>query len=214
MRRGGRLARRHLVTEAVQTSAMYFGPAVLKGLLEGLGIPVHYGRLRESCQTDVDGTSIDALEDVACRLGPEAGQVMVPVDHLLRPEAGSLPAILVVRQPGGFTHFVPAGRRHGAVVQVLAPAVGRRWMSCHRLLDEVSVYTQPISVDAWREWAGSDEFLRPMARRFRSLGLGRDAAATVLSSSSCQTRSGSVPSPPSYPAANHDQGFAATQISP
>ena len=41
------------------------GPAALKSLLEGFGIPVSYGRLREACQIDLDGTSIDDLEEVA-----------------------------------------------------------------------------------------------------------------------------------------------------
>jgi len=44
---------------------------------------VGYGRLREACQTDVDGTSIDTLEAIAVQLGLEAEQVMLPVDHLL-----------------------------------------------------------------------------------------------------------------------------------
>ena len=64
--------RRLLVPEVVQTSAMDCGPASLKCLLEGFGIPVSYGRLREACQTDVDGTSIDAMEDIAVELGLEA----------------------------------------------------------------------------------------------------------------------------------------------
>jgi hypothetical protein len=38
-------------------------------------------------QTDVDGTSIDTLEEAAVQLGPDAEQIMVPVDHLLIPEA-------------------------------------------------------------------------------------------------------------------------------
>lgn len=63
--------------EVIQTSAMDCGPAALKCLLEGFGVPVSYGRLREACQTDVDGTSIDALEEVARRLGLEAEQVML-----------------------------------------------------------------------------------------------------------------------------------------
>jgi ATP-binding cassette subfamily B protein len=84
------------------------GPAALKCLLEDFGIPVSYGRLREACQTDVDGTSIDTLEDVAVQLGLEAEQIMVPVDHLLLPEAQSLPALVVVRLPNGNTHFVVA----------------------------------------------------------------------------------------------------------
>lgn len=69
---------RRLVPEVIQTSAMDCGPAVLKSLLEGFGIPVDYGRLREACQTDVDGTSISVLEETAVRLGLVAEQVMLP----------------------------------------------------------------------------------------------------------------------------------------
>ena len=58
-------------------------PASLKCLLEGFYIPVSYGRLREACQTDVDGTSIDTLEEIAGQLGLQAEQVMLPVDHVL-----------------------------------------------------------------------------------------------------------------------------------
>ena len=100
--------RRLLVPEVVQTSAMDCGPAALKCLLEGFGIAVSYGRLREACQTDVDGTSIDTLEEVAVQLGLEAEQVMLPVDHVLLPEAQALPAIAIVRLPSGVTHFVVA----------------------------------------------------------------------------------------------------------
>src|SRR5579864_5718450 len=105
------------------------GPAALKCLLEGMGIRAHYGRLREACQTDVDGTSIDTLEEVAVQLGLDAEQIMVPVDHLLLPEARALPALVVVRLPSGVTHFVVVWRRHGAFVQVMDPGSGRRWMS-------------------------------------------------------------------------------------
>ncbi len=97
--------RRFFVPEVVQTSAMDCGPASLKALLEGFGVPVSYGRLREACQTDVDGTSIDTMEDVALQLGLVAEQIMVPADHLLLSEAQTLPAIVVVRQPNGLTHF-------------------------------------------------------------------------------------------------------------
>src|ERR1051325_10721650 len=101
---------RWLVPEVVQTSAMDCGPAPLKCLLEGFRIPVSYGRLREACQTDVDGTSIDTLEAIAVQLGLEAEQIMVPVDHVLLSEANALPALIVVRLPNGFTHFVVAWR--------------------------------------------------------------------------------------------------------
>jgi ATP-binding cassette subfamily B protein len=176
-RRSGHL--RLVVPEVIQTSEMDCGPAVLKCLLESFGIPVHYGRLREACQTDVDGTSIDVLEEVAGRLGLVAEQVMLPVDHLLLPEAEALPAVLVVRRPNGTTHFVLLWRRHGPFVQVMDPAVGRRWLSGRRLLDEVHRHTQPVPAEAWHAWARSDGMSRPLARRLGDLGLGRSAPGLI-----------------------------------
>ncbi|MCB0095569.1 MAG: hypothetical protein KDE46_07600, partial [Caldilineaceae bacterium] len=75
------------------------GPAALKSLLEGFGISASYGRLREACQTDVDGTSINTLEDVAQRLGLHAQQMMAPADHLLLASAHLLPALVVTVLP-------------------------------------------------------------------------------------------------------------------
>jgi ATP-binding cassette subfamily B protein len=168
--------RRWLVPEVVQTSMMDCGPAVLKCLLEGFGIPIGYGRLREACQTDMDGTSIDVLEEVAKRLGLDAEQVMLPVDHLLLPEVDALPAILIVRQPNGVTHFVLVWRRHGPFVQVMDPGVGRRWLSTKQLLAEAYIHSHRLPAEAWRAWAGSDGLRRPLLHRLRRLGLGRAAA--------------------------------------
>src|SRR5919198_5631373 len=111
--------RRLIVPEVVQTSEMDCGPASLKCLLEGFGIAVSYGRLREACQTDVDGTSIDTMEEVAKLLGLDAEQVMVPPGHLLLSESKSLPAIVIVRLANGLTHFVVAWRALGPFVQVM-----------------------------------------------------------------------------------------------
>src|SRR5687768_953515 len=118
---------RWFAPEVVQTSAMDCGPASLKALLEGFGVSVSYGRLREACQTDVDGTSIDTLEELAVQLGLAAEQVMVPSEHLFLPEAGLLPAIVVVRLPNGFTHFVVVWSVHHGWVQIMDPARGRHW---------------------------------------------------------------------------------------
>ena len=79
------------------------GPAALDSLLDGFGLHVSYDRVREACQTDVDGTSIDTLEQVAVVLGLDAEQVMIPADHLLLDESASLPALVVVRNPIGST---------------------------------------------------------------------------------------------------------------
>jgi ABC-type bacteriocin/lantibiotic exporter with double-glycine peptidase domain len=172
--------RRLLAAEVVQTSAMDCGPAALKCLLEGFGIPVSYGRLREACHTDVDGTCIDTIEETAVQLGLAAEQVMVPVDHLFLPEAAALPAIVVVRLVSGFTHFVVAWRRHGRVVQVMDPATGRRWPTCKRFLDEVYVHTMPIPTAAWRAWAETHEFCGALRRRWAVLGLARPATERAL----------------------------------
>src|SRR5512137_439546 len=122
MSRVSKTASQHwLVPEVVQTSTMDCGPAALKCLLEGFNIPVSYGRLREACQTDVDGTSIDTLEEVALQLGLDVDQQMHPLDHLFSPEASLLPALLVVRLPSGYTHFVVIWAAYGGLVQVMDP---------------------------------------------------------------------------------------------
>jgi ATP-binding cassette subfamily B protein len=155
------------------------GPACLAALVTGFGIPASYGRLREACHTDVDGTSIDALEVVAGQLGLPAEQIMVPADTFLLPEARALPAIVVVRLPNGFTHFVVAWRRHGRWVQVMDPAVGRRWISCERLAGDAYVHAARVPARAWREWAGSADFTTVLARRIGELGMAAQAPGLI-----------------------------------
>ncbi len=169
-----------LVPEVVQTSAMDCGPAALKCLLGGYGVRISYGRLREACQIDLDGTSIDTLEDVAVQLGLDAEQILLPPDHLLLPEARALPAIAVVRLPNGLTHFVVIWRLHGRFVQVMDPAIGRRWPSRRQLLEQLYLHRHVVPAADWREWAGSDEFLEPLSARLARLGVaarGRERAA-------------------------------------
>jgi ATP-binding cassette subfamily B protein len=157
--------------EVIQTSAMDCGPAALKCLLEGFGVPVSYGRLREACQTTVDGTSIDTLETLAQTLGLEAEQIMMPVDHLLLPESEALPAIVVVRLPSGLTHFVVVWRAHGGWVQVMDPGRGRRWVRRDSFLRDVYTHALALPAAAFREWAGGDGFTAPLVRRMSALGI-------------------------------------------
>jgi hypothetical protein len=169
--------RRHLfIPEVVQTSAMDCGPAALTAFLAGHGLSVSYGRLREACQTDVDGTSIDMLETVAVQLGLNAEQILVPVDHLFLPDTAALPALVVMRQPGGALHFVVAWRRHGRVVQVMDPGTGRRWPTCRRFLDDLYVRTQAVPAADWRAWTETDTFLGGLRRRWAALGIARAEA--------------------------------------
>ena len=164
------LGRRWLVPEVVQTSAMDCGPASLKSLLEGFRVPVSYGRLREACQTDVDGTSIDSIELLSNQLGVAAEQVLIPFDHLFLDSAQALPAVVVVRHSDGATHFVVVWRRIAGWVQVMDPAIGRRWLRTSRFLDEVFRHEATVGAGEWREWASSDDFLRPLAERMARLG--------------------------------------------
>jgi ABC-type bacteriocin/lantibiotic exporter with double-glycine peptidase domain len=165
-----RRSRTLLAPEVIQSSGMDCGPAALKCLLEGFGIPVSYGRLREACQTDVDGSSIDTLEEVANALGLEAEQVMVPADHVLRPEASLLPAMLVVRLPSGITHFVVVWRQWGGLVQVMDPGAGRRWVPAKRLLQDIYLHSQSVPASDWREWAGSEDFAGVLRSRLKEAG--------------------------------------------
>jgi ABC-type bacteriocin/lantibiotic exporter with double-glycine peptidase domain len=130
------VTRRYLVPEVVQTSGMDCGPAALTCLLAGFGISASYGRLREACQTDVDGTSINTLEDTARLLGLDVVQLMAPPERVIR----NLPAIVVVTLPGGTLHFVVVWRRHGRLLQIMDPAVGRRWVRADRFLDEIYIH--------------------------------------------------------------------------
>ncbi|HEV7668419.1 MAG TPA: ATP-binding cassette domain-containing protein [Thermoanaerobaculia bacterium] len=175
-----RASRSLLAPEVVQTSEMDCGPAALKSLLEGFGIPVSYGRLREACQIDLDGTSIDTMEEVAVQLGLEAEQVMVPLDHLLLPEARCLPALVVVRQPNGVTHFVVVWRRHGGFLQLMDPATGRRWPTVGRFLDDVHLHRMNVPAAGWREWAGSEEFVGTLKARLGRLGIPPSGIAQAL----------------------------------
>lgn len=173
-------ARSRLAPEVIQTSAMDCGPAALKCLLDGHGLAVSYGRLRELCQTSVDGTSIDDIETVANRLGLIAEQSLIPVDHLLLDGRRTRPAIVVVARPGGATHFVVVWRSDGRRLQVMDPAAGRRGMRIDRFLAEVFRHTVVVPPDQWRHWAGTPGFLDPLRRRMADLGLPRVEAERLI----------------------------------
>jgi ABC-type bacteriocin/lantibiotic exporter with double-glycine peptidase domain len=175
-----RLRQAWTAPEVVQTSAMDCGPAALKCVLDGHGIPVSYGRLREACQTDVDGTSIDALETVAPQLGLPAQQVMLPLNHVLGPGPTVWPAIVVVTLPDGAPHFVVVWRRVGPWLQVMDPASGRRWVKARDFAHQVLQHEHLVSDLAWRAWAATDAFTVPLTRGLQAIGLGRRGARALV----------------------------------
>lgn len=165
------VAKRFFVPEVIQLSAMDCGPASLQCLLNGFRIPVSYDRLRDSCRTDVDGTSINELERVANELGLETRQLVVPPDHVLLPETDALPALAVIRHPNGNAHFVILWSMIGDLVQIMDPASGRIWRRRAGVLAQLYEHTATVPASTWRKWAGGEGFLRGLRRRIRDLGL-------------------------------------------
>jgi ABC-type bacteriocin/lantibiotic exporter with double-glycine peptidase domain len=167
-----RTKRRLFVPEVIQTSQMDCGPAALKAMLGGFDVHVSYGRLREACRTEVDGTSVNAIEEMAGQLGLDAEQIIVPSDHLILPEAKLLPCLAVVRLEGGGNHFVVVWRRHGPLLQVMDPGRGRRWISATGFLKDLYKHRQQVPAEAWEEWArGEGLACGPLPARIRRLGL-------------------------------------------
>lgn len=170
--------RRRLVPEVIQTSGMDCGPACLVSLLRGFGVSASYGRLREACQTDVDGTSIDTIEEIAIALGLEAEQAIVPVDHLMPEGHPIVPAIAVTLTAGGVPHFVVLWNRILGRVQLMDPTRGRRWVRPRDFEPELFVHEMNLPAEMWRSMAAEDDFRGPLTSRIRALGLD-DAAARV-----------------------------------
>ena len=116
--------RRAIIPEVIQISATDCGPASLKSLFAGMGAELNYRVLREVCQTDIDGTSIVTLDEVANQLGLDAEEVMLPTDHVVLSEAHALPAIIVTLTAGGRPHFIVLWKRIGPFVQIMEPVAG------------------------------------------------------------------------------------------
>jgi len=165
------MSARFLPPEVLQSSTLDCGPATLKALLGGHGIEVEYDHLRRACATDVDGTSIDAVEEVARDSGLDARQAVVPYDHLGLSEARNLPAVAVTKLASGQAHFVLLWRRIGRWWLVMDPAQGRRWMTWKALTEALLPNRVPVDPSVWRRWAATDEFLTPLRARYRRLGL-------------------------------------------
>jgi len=164
---------KYLVPEVVQTSMMDCGPAALQSLVAGFGLAVNYGRLREACQTGIDGTSISTMDEIANLLGLDTEEMMLPVDHLLVADACALPAIVVVKTTNGANHFVVIWSVAGPWIQVMDPAEGRHWVRRAALFEQLYIHHATVPASTWRSWAGEREFLATLDVRLAALELSR-----------------------------------------
>ncbi|MBS2016735.1 MAG: ATP-binding cassette domain-containing protein [Deltaproteobacteria bacterium] len=170
-------SRRFLAPEVIQIASIDCGPACLTSVFAGYGLDVGYDALRDACQTDIDGTSIDALGVVANQLGVRAQQIWLPVDHLTIGEVSPLPAILVTQTRGGAPHFVVAWRQVGNLVQIMDPSAGRSWVTRDRLASMIFPYQLGVAARVWHKWARSAEFDRAMTERLARIGAAPDLLA-------------------------------------
>lgn len=173
---------RRLAPEVIQTSWMDCGPASLKCLLGGFGIHADYARLRDLCQIDVDGTSIESLESIGTALGLPLQQLVLPPDYLLEKGSPFLPALVVTRLPNGNQHFAVLWRRSFGRIQEMDPMAGRRWLPVDVVRAKLHIHDHAIDGEDWRIFAESDVFRGPLEARLRDLGLGAAAAERLMAS--------------------------------
>ena len=169
-----------LAPDVVQTSAKDSGAACLKAMLNGYGITPQPEQLSLALDTGSDIMSIDVLERAAGQLGLRAEQIMVPPEHLLLPPARLFPAIVVVKQPNGRTHFVLLWRRFGRFIQIMDPASGRSWLPGQRFLEQVYIHTVPVRASDWRAAAASSEFQAALRQRLTNLKLNEGMVSQLL----------------------------------
>lgn len=174
-----------LAPEVLQISSMDCGVAALSCLAKAYGCGVSYERLREACQTGVDGTSIDSLEDVALSLGIDLIQHVVPKDLALETLEGRLPCIAIVRHEAGIPHFVVVWRAVGPFLQIMNPAGGREWVLRDRFLSSLFMHTHRMGVDDFLEWWPTSTFAESLeASGVRALsGQAREVLKAVRGAS-------------------------------
>ena len=169
--------------EVVQTSAMDCGPAALAALLGAHGLMADVDALRDVCATDVDGTSVDDLEEVASGLGLDAEQVLVPLGQVVAVPDLYLPAIVLTLTPDGYVHFVVVWRIARGWVDVVDPAVGRRRVRLGRFAREILTHEVVVPLEAWAEYAAGEDARRALVARLRATGRSQAQAQAEVDAS-------------------------------
>lgn len=152
------------------------GAAVLKCLLDGFGISVGYGALKQVCQTQMDGTSPRDVGRVARQYGLAVNHELLPPDHLLALIRNRHPAVVAIHDDEGDHHFVVIWRRLGKFFQVMDPAVGRRWIHEDDFAEMLFRSHRETRAAAWLRWVRGTRFRPLLIRRFRDLGCAASEA--------------------------------------
>ncbi len=171
---------RFLVPEVIQTSQMGCAPAALAAVCRGFGLHVDAAQLSEELQTDLDGTSINAVEAVANQHGLCAEQCLVPNEHLFRAQTRALPAVVVLHAPNIGNHLVVVWRRFGPWLQVMDPERGRYWTTVDDFQRRLLIHEQVISPEQCAVLTRSSAYSAALGQRARELGIARHQLAPLL----------------------------------
>ena len=154
--------------------------AALRAVLTAYGIPFDAASIERECKVDDDGASIDDIEDVAVKYGLEAGQIILPIEHVLLAEPSVLPAIVVVDGPDDTQDFVVAWRFDGDRVQVMSPVDGRAWVPRADLRKTLHVHEMTMPAEDVREAMGSVSFKGALSARMQALGVAKADAEALI----------------------------------
>ena len=141
------------------------GVGALTCFLRGYGLDASYERLRSACQTSVDGTSIESLEELAVDLGIDVVQHLLPPDLLLSGLNGRLPAIVVQNAPGQPPHFVTLWRRVGGWLHFMDPARGRVWQPNRAFEQRTFKTTVVLDAESWQLWWAQSTYREALTAR-------------------------------------------------
>jgi ABC-type bacteriocin/lantibiotic exporter with double-glycine peptidase domain len=185
------MQRKWFAKEVVQTSNMDCGVAGLKCILDSFDIQSNYEYLRDACKTDVNGTSIDRMEDVLNDIGFDCYQVVVPKEHVGFSANNLLPAIAVVNIGQNITHFVVIWRQVGPWLQIVDPAQGRYWIRAkHFINNQLYIYRGHLETGQWEHCFGSWDRHWFLDQVRTKLGIDETAFTNAMTNSKTQWQPG------------------------
>lgn len=178
------MKQRFFAKEVVQTSNMDCGVASLKCLLDSFDIDSNYEYLRDVCKTDVNGTSIDRLEEVLNDIGFNAEQMIVPPDQIGSGDPTLYPAIAVVDIGNNIAHFVVIWRQLGAYLQIVDPAQGRYWIRAEKFAqNQLYHFSDHLPAEYWQQCFNHWQRIDFLSRQSQHLGITQRVFEQYLNNS-------------------------------